>query len=234
VREAASVAEFGAGTVARMWSYLEPTGPVARDALLPSDPGHALLLAQDLLTSPRMSNHSHGLWGYHGETERGRALTIQSTGIGGPSAAIVLRELRGLGVRSAVRVGGCLPLDPGLEDGELVIAARALTGDGTSAALSADGVTSPDQALTGRLRATAGSAARSGTVAGTDLLDGRALRTEGALVADLESAALMAVGRELGAAIGALLMVGPLDEEGARSLARIASAALAAERAQLV
>ncbi|MGH2961258.1 MAG: purine-nucleoside phosphorylase, partial [Solirubrobacterales bacterium] len=77
--------------------YLKPTAPIAPSALLPSDPGTALALAQDLLDEPRMSNHSHGLWGYHGETESGAELTIQSTGIGGPSAAIVLSELTELG-----------------------------------------------------------------------------------------------------------------------------------------
>ena len=43
---------------------LRSTAPVAADALLPGDPGHALTLAQALLDEPRMSNHAHGLWGY--------------------------------------------------------------------------------------------------------------------------------------------------------------------------
>ena len=51
-----------------------------------------------------MSNHNHGLWGYHGETRHGRELTIQSTGIGGPSAAGCC-GIAHLGVRRAVRVG---------------------------------------------------------------------------------------------------------------------------------
>ncbi len=54
---------------------------------------------------PLMSNHNRGLWGYTGETPEGRPLTVQSTGMGGPSAAIVLHELAELGVRRAIRVG---------------------------------------------------------------------------------------------------------------------------------
>ena len=58
--------------VPHMPEYLSPTAPIAEDAILPSDPAHALLLAQELLEAPLMSNHSHGLWGYHGETAAGR------------------------------------------------------------------------------------------------------------------------------------------------------------------
>jgi uridine phosphorylase len=117
--------------------HLRPSTPYAPDALLPGDPGRALALAQQLLTEPRMSNHARGLWGYTGETPDGRALSIQSTGMGGPSAAIVLEELAELGVRRAVRVGTCGALSPELDHGDLVIAAEALTEDGTSRARGA-------------------------------------------------------------------------------------------------
>ena len=46
-------------------------------------------------TKPLMANHHHGLWGYSGRTADGRELTIQATGIGGPSAAAVLARARG-------------------------------------------------------------------------------------------------------------------------------------------
>src|SRR5215217_1396891 len=83
-----------------MTVHLHPTAPIAPDAILPGDPGRALALAQDLLEGPRMSNHHRGLWGYYGETKAGgRPLTIQSTGIGGPSSAVVLAELAELGGR---------------------------------------------------------------------------------------------------------------------------------------
>src|ERR1700719_3135083 len=73
--------------------HLHPTAPLAPRVLLPGDPGRALALAQELLRDPRMFNHNRGLWGYTGLARDGELLTIQSTGIGGPSAAIVLEEL---------------------------------------------------------------------------------------------------------------------------------------------
>jgi len=50
------------------------------------------LLAQALLEQPKMFNHHRGLWGYTGRAADGELLTIQSTGMGGPSAAIVISE----------------------------------------------------------------------------------------------------------------------------------------------
>ncbi|MEA2340110.1 MAG: purine-nucleoside phosphorylase, partial [Solirubrobacteraceae bacterium] len=99
--------------------HLHPTADIAPRALLPGDPGRALALAQALLDTPRMCNHHRGLWGYTGTAADGDALTIQATGMGGPSAAIVLEELADLGVRRAVRVGTCGALDPSLELGGL-------------------------------------------------------------------------------------------------------------------
>ena len=86
---------------------LRPTAPIAPEAILVGDPGRALLLAQELLEQPKMSNHARGLWGYSGSTPEDHALTIQSTGIGGPSAALVLADLAELGVKRVSRSGGC-------------------------------------------------------------------------------------------------------------------------------
>ena len=87
--------------------HLRPTAPLAERVLLPGDPGRALMLAQTLLQEPRMFNHHRGLWGYTGTASDGLPATIQATGMGGPSAAIVLAELIALGARRAIRVGTC-------------------------------------------------------------------------------------------------------------------------------
>ncbi len=94
--------------------HLRPTATLAERVLLPGDPGRALALAQLLLESPLMFNHHRGLWGYTGTADDEEPLTIQSTGMGGPSAAIVLHELISLGVTRAIRVGTCGALDPAL------------------------------------------------------------------------------------------------------------------------
>ena len=117
--------------------HLRPTAPLAERVLLPGDPGRALALAQALLTEPRMFNHHRGLWGYTGGSSDGLPLTIQATGMGGPSAAIVLSELIALGARRAIRVGTCGALDPSLALGELLVARESICADGASQALGA-------------------------------------------------------------------------------------------------
>src|SRR5829696_10352602 len=91
---------------------LKPHEPVAERVLLPGDPGRALRLAQQLIDGPRMLNHHRGLWGYTGPAADGEPLTIQSTGLGGPSAAAVVAELVELGARRLVRIGTAAGLGP--------------------------------------------------------------------------------------------------------------------------
>jgi uridine phosphorylase len=128
--------------------HLKPSAPLAERVLLPGDPHRALFMAQELLKEPLMFNHQRGLWGYTGEAADGRELTIQSTGMGGPSAAIVVEELIALGARTLVRVGTCGALDPHLWMGAPLVATEVLPEDGTSAALGASGRLSPDEGLT--------------------------------------------------------------------------------------
>src|SRR5690349_6544264 len=108
-----------------MPSRLRPTSSVAAEAILVGDPGRALLLAQELLEQPKMSNHARGLWGYGGRTPAGAELTVQSTGMGGPSAALVLADLAELGVRRAIRIGTCTALSAELRPGALLVVADA-------------------------------------------------------------------------------------------------------------
>ena len=185
--------------------------------LLPGDPGRALSLAQLLLSEPRMFNHNRGLWGYTGAAlADGAPLTVQSTGMGGPSAAIVISELVGLGARRLVRVGTCGALDPGLALGDLVIVTEAFADDGTSRALGAGERVAGDTDLIAALIAAADGVASPGPVVTTDLFyDGAPGREErwlaaGALAVEMESATLftLAARREVKAA--ALLAVSDL------------------------
>lgn len=184
--------------------HLRPTAPIAPDALLPGDPGRALALAQDLLAKPLMSNHHRGLWGYHGETVRDdRPLTIQSTGIGGPSAAIVLHELAELGVARAIRVGTCGSAE--LEPGTLVVAAGAFASDGTSRALGAGGPVAASARLTEDLAAAA--KAPRVRVETVDLFYAERAGSEGIAAWEMEAAPLFALGAELGLEVACVLTV---------------------------
>jgi uridine phosphorylase len=191
-----------------MPSRLRPTASVAADAILVGDPGRALLLAQELLEQPKMSNHSRGLWGYSGQTPAGEPLTIQSTGIGGPSAALVLGELGGLGVRRAVRVGTCAGFERSLELGEILVVEAAIAAGGSATALGvAPGeAVAPDGQLTERL-AEAPEGFRRTTVASFDAHPGDQAPPPGVAAADMQTAPLLARARTLGIAAAAILIV---------------------------
>jgi DeoD family purine-nucleoside phosphorylase len=197
--------------------HLRPTTTLAKRVLLPGDPGRALALAQLLLERPLMFNHNRGLWGYTGMAEDGEPLTIQSTGMGGPSAAILLHELISLGVTRAIRVGTCGALDPELGLGDLVVAREAIAADGTSAALGAERLAYADPTLTDALAREAGGqrgrAHREGRIVSTDLFYERdstrnaSWSAEGALAVEMEAATLFTLGANTGIQVACLLAV---------------------------
>jgi DeoD family purine-nucleoside phosphorylase len=211
--------------------HLRPTAALAERALLPGDPGRALMLAQFLCEQPLMFNHNRGLWGYTGTAADGEPLTIQSTGMGGPSAAIVLHELIDLGVTRAIRVGTCGALDRTLGLGDLVVAREAIAADGTSVALGAGRLARADPTLADALAAEAkrhlGSGERTcreGRIVSADLFyesDSErnvAWREEGAVAVEMEAAALFSVGVAAGIAVACVLVVtDTFDEQGERT-----------------
>jgi uridine phosphorylase len=183
---------------------LKPHEPVAERVLLPGDPGRALRLATQLIDGPRMLNHHRGLWGYSGPAADGAPLTIQSTGLGGPSAAAVVAELVELGARRLVRVGtaaalGATPLSA------LVVAEEALAEDGASRALGAGPRVAADAVLAAAL-----DAPLRGLVASADIHDpvlSAAWSEAGALACDLTTAAVYVAAARGGAAAAAVLAV---------------------------
>lgn len=213
---------------------LRPTAEIHPDAILVGDPGRAMALAQVLTEQPKMANHARGLWGYSGTTAAGRGLTVQSTGMGGPSAALVLGDLAELGVERAVRVGTCAAIDPKFAPGDLVWvrAARPWSADHPGAGSPAH----PDETLAERLRAELGEDAKAGRVASVDFLhpspDPAHAIPEGD-VADMQTAALFAAGRRLGIALAAVLVVtdaaesDELSDEGLSERSSLASRAAA-------
>jgi purine-nucleoside phosphorylase len=190
---------------------LAPTAPLAERVLLPGDPARALFLSQVLLEDPKMFNHHRGLWGYTGRASDGAPLTIQSTGMGGPSAAIVTWELAELGAKRLLRVGTCGALDESLALGDLLVAREALTADGTSRALGAADRVRASPEMVAALEAAGG--ARSGVIATTDLFyddrerEERRWMAAGAIAVEMEAATIYALAAKRGLQAAALLTV---------------------------
>jgi uridine phosphorylase len=191
-----------------MPARLRPTAPIAADAVLVGDPARALMLAQALLAEPKMSNHARGLWGYSGQTAAGRELSIQATGMGGPSASLILADLAELGVRRAIRVGTCVAIEPEPGPGDLltVFEAQAWGGGGAGATAL------PSPSLTARLREELGQATRPAIVASLDALHSSgsaepAPYAERVDAADMQTAALFSGAKAHGLAIAAVLIV---------------------------
>jgi len=201
-----------------MPARLKPTAPIAAEAILVGDPGRALMLAQHLLREPKMSNHARGLWGYTGETAAGRELTIQATGMGGPSASVVLADLAELGVSRAVRVGTCTSLGD-LELGDLLVVSAA---QGPRGSFVLDERTKeprnggrPDLGLTKALEEVLPEA-RRGTVVSLDSLyrPERDMPSTLAEAADMQTAGLLEAAAELGVAVAAALVVSEKSDSG--------------------
>jgi uridine phosphorylase len=177
-----------------------------------------------------MFNHHRGLWGYTGPARAdGEPLTIQATGMGGPSAAIVLTELIALGARRLIRVGTCGALSPDLALGELVVARESFCLDGTSRALGAGARVAADPALAEALlragRSRIDSSKRpvhAGAIVSVDLFyddsDSRSPHPAEALAIEMEAATLFAVGAGAGVPVACLLIVSDtFDAFGART-----------------
>lgn len=219
-----------------MPSRLRPTAPIAADAVLVGDPGRALLLAQELLEQPKMSNHARGLWAYFGTTPAGGELTIQATGMGGPSAALVLGDLAELGVRRAVRVGTCVGAESRTALGELLIAGAAIAAGGSTASLGIAPGTAvePDQDLTRRLESELVPEGRLASIASVDAHPAEHPIEGNVTAADMQTVALLARAASLDVALAAVLIVseqqggGTLEKEDLEGLERRAGRAAAA------
>ncbi len=105
-------------------------GDVARYTLLPGDPRRVERIASHLDRARKVGDY-RGYVTYTGEAG-GVGISACSTGIGCPSAAIVVEELMRIGVETFIRVGTTGSLQPGLDSGDIVVATAAVRAEGTS------------------------------------------------------------------------------------------------------
>lgn len=105
-------------------------GEVGRYVILPGDPKRCAKIAAFLDDAELTADHRE-FTTYTG-TLAGEGVSVTSTGIGGPSAAIALEELVKAGADTFLRVGTCGGMQPEVKSGDLVIATGAVRMEGTS------------------------------------------------------------------------------------------------------
>lgn len=105
-------------------------GDVGRYCILPGDPGRCEAIAA-LFDGARHVAQNREFNIYTG-TLLGEKVSVCSTGIGGPSAAIALEELTAIGADTFIRVGTCGGIDLDVKSGDIVVATGAIRFEGTS------------------------------------------------------------------------------------------------------
>lgn len=105
-------------------------GDAGRYVILPGDPKRCEKIAQHF-ESPKLMADSREYVTYTGFLD-GEKVSVTSTGVGGPSAAIAVEELVNVGADTFVRVGTCGGIDLDVKGGDLVIATGAVRMEGAS------------------------------------------------------------------------------------------------------
>lgn len=105
-------------------------GDVGRYVILPGDPKRCEKIARHF-DNPRLVADSREYVTYTGTLE-GVPVSVTSTGIGGPSAAIAIEELSKVGADTFLRVGTCGGMQENVCGGDIVIASGAIRMEGTS------------------------------------------------------------------------------------------------------
>jgi len=103
---------------------------VANAVLLPGDPDRLPKITQFWDDAEEQGRHRE----YRTVTGEydGAPISVTSTGIGSPSAAIAVEELARVGVDTFIRVGSCGAIQPEMDIGDLVITSGAVRQEGTS------------------------------------------------------------------------------------------------------
>ena len=105
-------------------------GDVGRWCILPGDPGRCAAIAQYFDNARQVAQNRE--YNVYTGTLLGEAVSVCSTGIGGPSAAIAMEELAALGAHTFIRVGTCGGIHLDVRSGDIVVATGAVRQEGTS------------------------------------------------------------------------------------------------------
>lgn len=103
---------------------------IGKYVILPGDPGRCEKIAKHFDDAKKVGEHREYVT-YTGYLD-GEKVSVTSTGIGGPSAAIAMEELVKIGAHTFIRVGTCGGIKMDVRSGDLVIATSAIRAEGTS------------------------------------------------------------------------------------------------------
>jgi len=191
-------------------------------ALVPGDPGRVDRIAGHCADATTIAQNRE--YKVVNATHEGHDLTVCSTGIGAPSAAIAAEELQAVGVETLLRVGTTGALQRGVEIGDMVVATGAAKDEGTTRRYESETVPAvPDYGVLSALvdaardheeRAASGSGrVHVGPVATDDAFyaetDEYVAEWEdaGLLAVEMEAAALFTLARRKDMAAGAVCTV---------------------------
>lgn len=108
-------------------------------AVLSGDPGRAKRIADDYLKDPRTLSENRGLHSYLGQLPNGRPILSATSGMGAPSASIVINELVQLGVKTIIRIGTCGSIQDHIRSGSVVVSTSALVRQGAARDIAPEG-----------------------------------------------------------------------------------------------
>jgi len=189
---------------------------VAEFVLLPGDPNRASRIADAFLDDVVRYNDHRQLLGYTG-TYRGLRVSVQATGMGCPSLAIVAEELIRLGATTLVRVGTAGIVSDRVVPGELIVATGSVANDGTTRQYLRGAAYAP-VADHGIVRALAEAGNAAGTPPHVGLIqtedafyatapdDVPELRSRGVLAIEMEASALFLIAALRGVRAGCALV----------------------------
>ena len=98
--------------------------------ILPGDPGRCEQIASYFESPVKIAQNREYIT-YTG-TLLGERVSVTSTGIGGPSAAIAIEELKLAGADTLVRIGTCGGIKLGVEAGDIIVATGSVRQEGTT------------------------------------------------------------------------------------------------------
>jgi uridine phosphorylase len=194
---------------------LVEAGDLADVALVPGDPGRVDRIADHCTDATTVAENRE--YRLVNATYEGHDLTICSTGIGAPSAAIAAEELHAVGVETLLRVGTTGALQADIEIGDMVVATGAAKDEGTTRRYESPAVPAvPDYGVLSALVDAARANDEDVHVGPIATDDAFYAETEeyvdeweaaGLLAVEMEAAALFALARRKGMGAGAICTV---------------------------